>query len=110
MIPSPFCLYCSSRIDSDEAVLVVVDSKARDPQLREGSWVCPAAACLGRLVKAAAEEECDLLRPRGVFELEPRGDGLPSWVVWISKAKRRQADEASGLFSAIYQPFTLTAR
>lgn len=111
MIPAPYCLSCEARVDPDEGVFVLVDGAARPKELpHEASWTCGRPECLEWLSRAAAEEGCDLLRPQGIFDLVPRADGLPSWVVWISRAKRRQEEEASGLFSAIYQPFTPTAR
>ncbi len=111
MIPKPFCLFCEERIDPERAVLVLVEGAARDrAQNREGSWTCGRPACLERLAKAAEEEECELLRPQGIFEPGPRADGLPGWIVWISKSKARDEAEASDLFSAIYRPYTPTAR
>lgn len=111
MIASPFCLYCEDRIDPDEAMLVVVYGAARlGGRHREGSWVCSRPQCLARLEAAAREEKCELLQPQGIFDPAPRPGGLPSWVVWISRAKARADREASALFEAMYRPFTLTAR
>lgn len=111
MIASPYCLYCEERVDPERGVLVLVEGAARPrAQTREGSWTCGRPACLERLVRAAEEEECELLRPQGVFEPGPRPDGLPVWLVWMSKAKARDEAEASDLFSAIYRPYTPTAR
>lgn len=111
MIARPLCLHCRRRVDPDEAVLVVIDGDARlDRRQREQSWVCSSPECLERLTLSASEEGCYLLRPQGIFDFMPRPDGLPSWVVWISKARAEAEAEASGLFSAIYRPFTLTAR
>ncbi len=111
MIASPYCLYCEDRVDPERGVLVLVEGSARArTQTREGSWTCGRPACLERLARAAEEEECELLRPQGVFEPGPRPDGLPGWLVWISKTKARDEAEASDLFSAIYRPYSPTAR
>ena len=111
MKASPYCLYCEKRVDPERAVLVVVDGAARTGNhRREGSWTCGRPPCLERLARAAEEEECELLRPQGIFEHSPRADGLPGWLMWISKAKARDEAEASDLFSTIYRPYTPTAR
>lgn len=111
MIASPYCLYCEDRVDPERGVLVLVEGSARArTQTREGSWTCGRPACLERLARAAEEEECALLRPQGIFEPGPRPDGLPGWLVWISKTKARDEAEASDLFSAIYRPYSPTAR
>jgi hypothetical protein len=111
VIASPYCLYCETRVDPDDAVLVLVDQLGRGGRpVGEGSWVCPRPECLERLVKAAEEERCLLLRPQGVFDPAPRTDGRPAWIVWISRERAEAEAETSGLFGAIYRPFTLTAR
>ena len=111
MISSPYCLYCDRRVDPDEAVFVVVDGPAPiGHRQREASWVCPRPECLDRLEAAAVEEGCSLLRPQGIFDHSPRPDGRPSWVVWISSERAKAQAEESGLFSAIYRPYSPTAR
>lgn len=110
MSASPYCLSCEQRVDPDLGVLVVLDGASRVGRERDGAWTCGRRECLAWLARAAEEEECELLRPQGIFEVGHRSDGLPSWVVWISREKRRREEEASGLFAAIYQPFTVTAR
>jgi hypothetical protein len=111
VIAAPYCLHCGDRIDSDEAIFVAVDGPPpAGPRAGEISWVCPRPECLERLTAAAEEEECLLLRPQGIFDHGPRPNGLPAWVVWISKRRAREEAESSGLFEAIYRPFTLTAR
>lgn len=111
MIAAPFCLYCEERVDPERAVLVLVDGAARaDRRKREGSWTCGRPGCLDRLARAAEEEGCELLRPQGIFEHNPRPDGLPGWLVWISKERARREADSSDLFLTIYRPFTPTAR
>jgi hypothetical protein len=93
----------------DEGLLVIVfDGSPRSS--RECSWVCAGEDCLARLTTSAEEEGCAILQPTGVFDTEPRPNGRPSWVLWISKARARNEAEASRIFEAIYQPFTHTAR
>jgi len=111
VIAAPYCLYCETRLDPDEAVLVLVERLGRAGRpADESSWVCSRADCLERLARAAEEERCLLLRPQGVFDPAPRPDGRPAWVVWMSKERAEAEAEASRLFGAIYRPFTLTAR
>jgi hypothetical protein len=111
VISAPYCLSCERKVDPDLGVLVMVDGATRgEKTLREHSWTCGNPECLSWLARAAGEEGCELLRPQGIFDPDPRPDGRPSWVVWISAAKRLREEESSGIFSAIYQPFTPTAR
>lgn len=111
MTPDPYCLRCEARIDPDEAVFVIVEGAGRPVDgRREASWVCDRPECLAWIAAAAEEEGCSLLRPRGIFDPRPRPDGRPAWLVWISKEKARAEEEASGLFGAIYRPYTPTAR
>lgn len=111
MSPKPVCLYCEARIDPDRGVLVFVEGTATAKRrTRDMSWTCGRPACLERLAKAAEEEECFLLRPQGIFDPQPRADGSPPWLMWIAKEKTRDDLAGGGLFSAMYRPFTLTAR
>jgi hypothetical protein len=111
MKAAPYCLHCDERVDPDRGVLVLVDGAARlDRQSGEASWVCHRQTCLERLAKAAEEEDCDLLRPQGIFDSPARPDGLPAWVVWISRDKAEAEATADGLFATIYRPFHPTAR
>lgn len=111
MTSAPYCLRCETRIDPDEAVFVVVDGSGRPGRgRREASWVCGRPECLEWIATVAEEEGCSLLQPRGIFDPRPRPDGRPAWLVWISKEKARAEAEASGLFGAIYRPYTPTAR
>ena len=109
--PSPYCLYCEERVDPDRAVLVFVEGAITGSRRnRDASWSCGRLECLERLAKAAEEENCLLLRPQGIFDPSQRANGLPAWLVWISKDKSTTELAAGGLLSAMYQPFTLTAR
>lgn len=110
MIASPYCLHCEQRVDADRAVIVLVHKAGTPARRQEASWVCSRPECLARLAEAAEEERCALLRPQGIFEPHPRPDGLPAWLLWISHEKARAEAEASGLFEAIYTPYTPTAR
>lgn len=110
MIAAPYCLHCGAKVDPDSGVFVLVDGPSRPKgKPADSSWTCGQPVCLEWLARAAAEEGCDLLRPQGIFEIAARPDGLPGWVVWMSKEKRREEEE-SGVFGVIYQPFTPTAR
>lgn len=111
MSASPYCLYCDRRVDPDLAVFVVVDGAVRsDRSRKEASWTCGRPECLERLSRAAEEERCFLLAPQGIFDPMPRDDGLPAWLMWISRARAEEEAAASDLFGAIYRPYTPTAR